>query len=254
MEEQKFEVIGGSLDKSLRGETQLDLKELARESWELTKNRKSEVLQGVLFLFFIAIILAWALQSVFGVTNIETAPPRLLMMIKVAGIIVTAPIIASMLMLGISHSVGSKPPFFLLLKKVLSSVLVILLTLAIAAFTDLSSSLISSVNVLVGFIVLIYLGMATGFSMMLLVEKKLAPSQTIIQSFKVYNRYILPLSFFYLAFVLLFILGMFTFGIVYIWLIPFYFNFKGVLYRELFGVRVAKLDNNKLISESIFHA
>lgn len=254
MEEQKCEVIGGSLEKSLKGETKLDLKALANEAWELTKNRKSEVLQGVLFIFFIALVLAWALQSVFGVTNIETAPPRILMVIKIAGIIATAPIVATMLLLGISHSVDSRPPFLLLLKKVLSSMLVILLTLAIAALSDLSSSLVSSVNGLIGFIVLIYLGMATGFSIMLLVEKKLPPSQTIIQSFKVYNRYILPLSFFYLASAVFFILGMFTFGIAYIWLIPFYFNLKGILYRELFGVKVAKVDNNKQNSGSIFHA
>jgi hypothetical protein len=197
VEEQKFEVVGGSLEKSLKGETKIDLKVLAEEAWLLTKNRKSEVLQGVLFIIFIAILLAWLLQSVFGVTDIETAPPRILMGMKMAGLIITAPILATMLLLGISHSVGSKPPFILLLKKILGSVLVILLTLAIAALTDLSSSIVSSVNGSIGFIVLMYLGMATGFSMMLLVEKNLSPSQTIIQSFKVYNRYILPLSFFY---------------------------------------------------------
>lgn len=254
MEEQKFEVLGGSLEKSLKGETKLDLKVLAKEAWVLTQNRKSEVLQGVMFIFFIAIVLAWVLQSVLGVTDFATAPPRILMGIKIAGLIITAPILATMLLLGISHSVGIKPPFFVLFKKIMSSVLVILLTLAIAALTDLSSSLVSSVNAQVGFILLMYLGMATGFSMMLLIEKSLSPSQTIIQSFRVYNRYILPLSFFYLGSALLFVLGMFTFGVAYIWLIPFYFNLKGILYRELFGVRVAKTTSASSTDESIFHA
>lgn len=254
MEEQKFEVLGGSLEKSLNGETKLDLKALAGEAWELTKNRKGELLQGVIFIFFIALVLSIVIQSFFDITDFQNAPPRVLMAIKVAGIIITAPILAAMLLLGISHSVGIKPPFFLLLKKILGSVVVILLALAIAALTDLSSSLVSSVNESIGFILLIYLGMATGFSMMLLVEKNLTLNQTIIQSFKVYNRHILPLSFFYLASVLLFILGMFTFGIVYIWLIPFYFNLKGLLYRELFGVTVAKVNSNDQNGESVFHA
>lgn len=254
MEKPEFEVLGGSLEKSLRGETQLNLKTLAQEAWQLTSDRKSEVLQGVIFIVFMGIILAFILQGVFGVTDINTASTNVLMATRVVLIIITAPIIASMLMLGISHSVGSKPPFFLLLKRVLGSMLVILLTLAIAAFTDVSSSLVSSINPLVGFILLMYLGMATGFSMMLLVEKNLPASQTIIQSFKVYNRYILPLSCFYLASFLLLVLGAFTFGIAYIWLIPFYFNMKGVLYRELFGVKVVKVVNSEQTSESIFHA
>ncbi len=254
MEKTEVEVVGGSYEKSLRGEANLNLDALAKEAWSMTKDRKSEVLQGVVFILFIAIILAWVLQGLFGITDINTASPNILMGVKIAGIIVTAPILASMLMLGISHSVGSKPPFLFLFKRVLGSVLVILLTVAIAAFTDVSSSIVSSINPLVGFIVLMYLGMATGFSIMLLVEKNLRPSQTIIQSFKVYNRYILPLSGFYLGSFLLFIAGAFTFGIAYIWLIPFYFNMKGGLYRELFGVKVAKSSNGNKPQESIFHA
>ncbi|MDU0355084.1 hypothetical protein RS130_15305 [Paraglaciecola aquimarina] len=254
MEEQKFEVIGGSLEKSLNGETRLDLKALAKEAWDLTKDRKYEVMQGVIFIFFIGILLSIVIQSFFGVTDIQTASPEVSMMVKIIGIVITAPIIATMLLLGISHSVGSKPPFLVLFKKILGSVLVILLTLAIAVLTDLSSALASSVSVLIGYIVLVYLGMATGFSMMLLVEKNLAPSQTIIQSFKVYNRFILPLSFFYFASVVLFVLGVFTLGIAYIWLIPFYINLKGILYRELFGVKVAKVDNNTQNNGSVFHA
>ncbi|MGJ8681428.1 MAG: hypothetical protein ACSHXM_13905, partial [Paraglaciecola sp.] len=160
----------------------------------------------------------------------------------------------TMLLLGISHSVGIKPPFFLLFKKIIGSVLVILLALGVAALTDLGSALVSSINASFGFIVLIYLNMALGFSMMLLVEKNVSPNQALIQSFKVYNRYILPLSCFYLVSVFLFIVGIFTFGIMYIWLVPFYCNFKGVLYRELFGVTVAKANTNQQSSESIFHA
>ncbi|MCF2948902.1 hypothetical protein L0668_12345 [Paraglaciecola aquimarina] len=254
MEEQKFEVLGGSLEKSLKGETKLDLKVLASEAWQLTKNRKSEVLQGALFIFFLGVVLSIFIQSFFDVSDIQAVSPNVLMAIKVAGIVITAPIVATMLLLGISHSVGIKPAFFLLFKKLIGSVLIILLALGIAALTDLSSYLVSSINTSIGFIVLIYVGMATGFSMMLLIEKKLSPNQSIIQSFKVYNRYILPLSAFYLGSVVLFIVGMFTFGIMYIWLIPFYFNFKGVLYRELFGVTVAKVNSVKQPSESIFHA
>jgi uncharacterized membrane protein len=103
----------------------------------------------------------------------------------------------------------------------------------------------------------IYLGLATGFSMMLYVEKQLPPSQAIMQSIRVFNRYWIQLSLFYMAAFVLFIIGMFTFGLAYIWIIPFYFNFKGILYRELFGIKVkqpnVEVGNEKQV-DSIFHA
>ena len=122
MEEQKqFEIQGGSLEKSLNGETQLDLKAMAKEAWDLSKNTKTAVLHGVLLLFFIAILFAWLLQSVFGITDLSVVPERMMISLKVAGIIVTTPIIATMFLLGISHSVGIKPRFSSILKNVMGS-------------------------------------------------------------------------------------------------------------------------------------
>ena len=118
MEQKKqFKTEGGSVERSLKGETQLDLKAIAKEAWDLSKNTKTAVLHGVLLLFFIAIIFAWALQSIFGITDLSVVPPQMMISLKVAGIIVTTPIVATMFLLGISHSVGVKPRFLSILKK-----------------------------------------------------------------------------------------------------------------------------------------
>ena len=110
MEQQKqFEIKGGSLEKSLNGETQIDLNAITKEAWDLSKNTKTAVLHGVLLLFFIAIVFAWVLQSMFAITDISLVPPGMMISLKVAGIIVTTPIIATMFLLGISHSVGINP-------------------------------------------------------------------------------------------------------------------------------------------------
>ena len=255
MEQKKqFKIEGGSVEKSLKGETQLDLKAIAKEAWDLSKNTKTAVLHGVLLLFFIAIIFAWALQSIFGITDLSVVPPQMMISLKVAGIIVTTPIVATMFLLGISHSVGVKPRFLSILKKVLGSVLVILLALLLAAMSDLGSLVGSQVNVLSGLAVLFYINLATGFSIMLLVEKKLAPSQCVVQSLKVFHKYWMPLSTFYLAYYCCLILGALSLGFAYIWIIPFFINMKGILYRELFGVKVRDVNNKPNQDEAVFHA
>jgi hypothetical protein len=255
MEEQKqFEIKGGSLEKSLNGETQLDLKAIAKEAWGLSKNTKTAVLHGVLLLFFIAVLFAWVLQSIFGITDLNIVPPRMMISLKVAGVIVTTPIIATMFLLGISHSVGFKPRFLFILKNVMGSVLVILLALLLAAMSDLGSLVGSQISVLLGVAVLFYINLATGFSIMLLVDKKLPPSQCVVQSLKVFHKYWMQLSTFYLAYYCCLFLGALSLGFAYIWIIPFFINMKGVLYRELFGVKVPAVKNQSSPDETVFHA
>lgn len=251
---EQFEIQGGSLEKSLKGEVSLDLKAIAKEAWELSRHTKTPMLQGLLLLFFIAIVFAWILQSVLGFSDLNLVPPSTMLALKVAGVVVTTPIIASIFLIGISHSVGIKPQFFNVLKNILGSVLVILLALLLAAMSDLGSLLGSQINILFGLILLFYINLATGFAIMLLVEKRLAPSQCIIQSAKVFHRYWLPLLFYYVAYYSCLFLGIFTFGFAYIWIVPFFINMKGILYRELFGIKVKRSDNATSSDEAVFHA
>ncbi|WP_340680815.1 hypothetical protein [Paraglaciecola sp.] len=248
MKEDEFHNLGGSIEQSLQGNTKLDLKALAKEAWMLTQQAKSGLLQGAMIIVLLGLLLISGLQHFFEVEDWATAPPKVRLILQVSLTIITAPFVAAMLMIGISHSVGEKPTFSLVLKKVINSALVILLALLVSVLVDLGFALF----LLPG----IYLGLATGFAMMLYIEKQLPPSQAILQSIKVFNRYWPQLSLFYVITILLFTLGMFTFGFAYIWIIPFYFNFKGVLYRELFGIKIkmVKADSLNNQGDSIFHA
>ncbi|WP_299074262.1 hypothetical protein [uncultured Paraglaciecola sp.] len=253
MDQQQFKIQGGSLEKSLKGETQLDLKTIATEAWSLSRNTKTAVLHGVLLLFFIAIVFAWGLSKL-GFSDVNTIPPNMMLTLKLAGIILSTPIIATMFLLGISHSVGIKPKFSTILKNLIGSVLLILLALLLAALADVSSLLGSQISVVLGVAVLFYVNLATGFAIMLLVEKKLAPSQCVLQSMQVFHKYWLPISIYYILYYLCLFLGMFSLGFAYIWIIPFFINMKGILYRELFGVkvRIVKVQSNP--DETVFHA
>jgi uncharacterized membrane protein len=245
-EEKQFEIQGGSLEKSLNGETRIELNAIFKEAWELSKNRKSEILQGAMLILVVTMFIFWGLLYYFDVSDLTQVPPKMEITFQILFIVFSTPIIVAMLLVGMYHSVGVKPSFIALLKYSLGSALVILLALLVAALTDIGMRLL----ILPG----LYLSMATGFSLMLLVDKKLAPSQAILQSIKVFNQYWLALSIFYIVSLVAFVVGMFSFGVAYIWIIPFYVNFKGVLYRELFGVKVLSVKNKSNPDEGIFHA
>lgn len=237
MEDKKYRNIGGNIESSLQGHTKLDLKVIAKEAWILTQTAKSGLLQGSVIVVALSLLLVMLLQNIFNVEDWATAPPRVRLMLQISVTVITAPVVAALFMLGMSHGVGEKPSFPIVLKRVINSAVVILIALLVSFLVDLGFTLF----LLPG----IYLGFATGFSMMLYIEKQLPPSQAIIQSIKIFNRYWLPLTGFYVATFLLFLIGMLTFGFAYIWIIPFYFNVKGVLYRELFGIRVTMMKNDK---------
>ncbi|MEP0354945.1 hypothetical protein [Paraglaciecola sp.] len=253
MKQEECKVVGGSYEKSINGETRIDLKTLSVEAWELSKKGKAEVMQGVMLMLFIVMAFVWVLQSIFGIADMSAISPRTQVTMELGFIVITAPIIAAMLLIGMFRSVGLKPSFLPLLKRAFGSFVIILLALLLAILVDVAGQVLSLAGLFFGIVTTVYLGMATGFSMMLLIEKQLAPKDTIIQSFKVFNRHWPSLSLFYIGSLVLFLLGMLTFGVAYIWLIPFYFNLKGVLYRELFGVNVKKHDK-KPKQETIFNA
>jgi uncharacterized membrane protein len=249
VKQNKYDQVGGSVENSLQGGANLDIKILAKEAWNLSQTRKGSLLQGALLIFALVLLCIGVLEHIFDIQDWALAPPNVQLALQIVVTIVTAPLIAAMFMTGISHSVGERPAFSAVLRRIINSALVVFIAVLILVIVYLGFALFLVPG--------IYLGLATGFSMMLYVEKQLPPSQAIMQSIRVFNRYWIQLSLFYMAAFVLFIIGMFTFGLAYIWIIPFYFNFKGILYRELFGIKVkqpnVEVGNEKQV-DSIFHA
>jgi hypothetical protein len=240
--------LGGSLEKSLAGQVKLDLIALGKEAWQMTHSNKSGMLQASLFMLAVTLILISVLAHIFVVPNWFEATPEARLTLQVSITIITTPFLAAMLLLGIAHSVGKKPSLGQALQRAFKSSVIIVLALLL--------SLLVNIGLVFLLVPGIYFGLASGFAMMLVVEKGLAMRQAIMQSLLVFNRYWLPISVFYGFALLLLMAGTFTFGLAYIWIIPFYFNFKGVLYRELFGITVKGQTTSPTnpAGDSIFHA
>ncbi|MCY7293877.1 hypothetical protein [Alteromonas sp. a30] len=249
MEDNRY-TIGGSLESALKGEFTFSAESVLKEGWEITKNGKSVLLLGVLLIFWITAGFSLFLYQFteFG-KNPEGETAFLNQFLMEASLtVLLAPFFAALEMTGISNSIRaiSRPSFI---------------------FHFVPKTLILSVaSLLVGFVVQIgfaflilpgiYLLMASSFTIPLILDKGFTPVRALVTSISVVNRRLLEFMKVFGFFALLGVICAMTFGIALIWTLPFYYNVKGVLYRDIFGVQVKVLPNNneKLKSDNIFHA
>lgn len=247
MSENKFIVVGGSIDKTLNGDTKLDLKKLLAEAWNLTATTKWVLVQSVLMVFSIALILVLIGLKAFAIDDLNNIPANTSLFLDMFLTAILAPMLTGIMVMGINHSVGgcSRPGH--LFQFISKALLLGTTALMISVLIQLGLMLI-----LPG----IYIAAASSFALPLVVEKKLSPGQAIMLSIKAFNKFWLQLIIVYAAFLMAFVASLFTFGIALIWIAPLYYNMKGVLYRELFGVNVTKQVTTLPTAndESVFHA
>ena len=246
MSEEKF-VVGGSLEKTLKGETQLGFKQLLAEAWKITAYTKGVLLQSVLLILCLALVLVVLGLKIFAVEDVQNIPRNVGMLLDMLLTGLTAPLITGVMMMGINHSIGLRSKPAMLFNYLAQGVWLAITALMVSVFIQFGLILI-----LPG----LYLGAACSFALPLLVEKNLRPGQAILTSIRAFNKCWLVLSVFYLMFAVLFLASVFTFFIALIWVLPFYYNMKGVLYREIFGVNVSaeQLNASATKDELVIHA
>ncbi|WP_341504125.1 hypothetical protein [Gallaecimonas sp. GXIMD4217] len=223
--------LGGDPDKALRGEIQLDMKAILKEAWQ--HSRQGSLAMTVTFL---ALGLGWygldvllaGLAPALGLPQ-EHLGLALFSQLLILGL--TAPLITGLHMLGIFRSVGIPPSFRqalawyplasrLSLAALLSSVLVQL---------GLSLFLLPGLFLLVAFC----------FTLPLVADKGLSPLAALRLGLHLAVRYGWQILLVQLLGGLALMAGVLSFGLLFVWAVPWYFNLHGVLYRELFGVRLA---------------
>tara|TARA_R110002124_G_scaffold48974_1_gene143999 strand:- start:532 stop:1245 length:714 start_codon:yes stop_codon:yes gene_type:complete len=103
------------------------------------------------------------------------------------------------------------------------------------ATAELAISLLTQVGMTLFILPAIYIFITTIFAKLLIADKQLRPFLAIKTSIQMCNQYLLQLTVLFAIFLVLFLIGMLTFGIAFIWVIPLYYNVTGILYNDLFG-------------------
>lgn len=235
------------LEKTLAKQYQFDAKSLFIRANNLVKDNFSSLFQASLVLFITLVLLGAIAQQFITVYEDGTYSFEHESIIEITAIVVLAPLITGLYMMGVSHARGHKTSVFSLFHYIPA--------LLILALTHLVNNIIVQLGLVLLIVPGVYLWMATSFSLMLVADKSLTPIRAIILSCRVFNAYWSKLITIFAIFFLIFLTVPMTLGLSLIWVLPLYFSMLGLLYQELIGEEhVSTDDSQPQTNESSFDA
>ncbi|CAH0525976.1 hypothetical protein [Vibrio hippocampi] len=250
-------IVGGSVERALSGQYELKIGNVFKEAWRATLKHFMSFSPSVLFLivaqagiFYIALKLQLGDLSVildaFQDPNLLTE--NIFQSIFIANFsyeVISAPLYAGLSLMAMSHIVGLTTKTSHIAKGLQFTVPVIIATLISLLLQGVMSMLLPFVSM--------YLSLAFSQSLLLICEKRMTPMQSLLTSLRAVNKKILVLSLIYFVLVVMFLFATAFYGLGLILFLPFFFHVKGILYREMFGVRltvVASAESNHDIPQT----
>jgi len=243
--------VGGSIESALKGDYQIDVKAILTESWQQTLKSRLAINLGLLFSLVLGMLVSFVASSYLGGIENVIADPQAGMLLNIVVTIAIWPFMAGVEMMGVQHAVGMK-----------THAKMIFTFLNRASWVVLSA-LLTSVLISVGFQLFIapgiFLAVTLSLTVPLVIEKKMMPMKAVVLSIKTLRFKFFPLLALYsfllsllvvllLPFVFLLDssvapLGIMIFLIGISFLAPLFYNAKGIIYREVFGITIASNDS-----------
>ncbi|MBA5763483.1 hypothetical protein H2O73_14055 [Vibrio sp. 404] len=241
--------LGGSIERAISGNYELKAGDVFREAWAQTVKNFLSFSPAIIILmfvqlgvFYIALKLQLGDPSVIfdGLTNPEAFNQTIVQAIYIANFsyeVISAPIYAGICLMAMSHSAGltTKPRH--IGKGLQYTIPVILATLFSLMLQGIAGMLLPFLSM--------YLSLAFSNSILLICEKKVPPMQSLLLSLRAVNKKIFVLSGIYIMVMLMFIAGAMFYGIGLIFVLPFFFHVKGIIYRNMFGIKLKIVASEK---------
>jgi hypothetical protein len=238
--------VGGSVESALKGDYTIDVKAIMSEAWKSTLQARTSINVAVLVTLLFGMLISFLLSSTVGGIEAVLNDPQAGMILKVIVTVFISPFLGGIEMLGVLHAVKVKTKsmqMFSFLKRA-----------NWVALCALMTSLVISVGFQLFIIPGIFLAVVLSVSLPLVIEKKMMPMKAIIISVKALRFKWLPILAIYsgLFFILTLSLlpaismmdsemapiGFVIFFFTLSYQIPLFYNVKGILYREIFGISV----------------
>ncbi|USD66557.1 hypothetical protein [Vibrio sp. SCSIO 43136] len=234
--------LGGSLETALSGKYELSVASVIQEAWKFTIRHFLNFSPAILTLVAIQVAIFYvALDLQYGDAKIlldivkdpSLIDDRFVQSIFVANFsyeVIGAPLYAGISLMAMSHAAGLKTKVRHITKGLQFTVPVILATLFSMLLQGIASVLLPFVS--------FYLTLAFSHSILLICEKRVPPMQSLLISLRAVNKKLIPIAGIYTILGLMFVVAMLMSGLGLIFVVPFYFHVKGVLYRNMFGIRL----------------
>ena len=158
-------------------------------------------------------------------------------------LLVTPPLATGLLMMGVNHSIGLKSTSFDLFSYInitlKLSLAAMMINLAVNLMSTFLGVLFNEAGLILSFLIMFYLKMSFCLVYPLIAEKKVSAALALTLSFKLVNKNAGQFTILLMLFLFLFIFGLLTSGIGLLFVIPFYVNTLGLVYRQICGVTIS---------------
>ncbi|MCG9559290.1 MULTISPECIES: hypothetical protein [Vibrio] len=241
--------LGGSIDRALSGDYELKATAVFQEAWKQTISHFLSFSPAIVALMFVQLAIFYiALKLQLGdpavildaVIDPEAFTPQIVESIFIANFsyeVVSAPIYAGISLMAMSHAAGLQTKTRHIGKGLQFTVPVILVTLFSLMLQGIAGMILPFLS--------IYFSLAFSHAILLICDKKVPPMQSLLLSLRAVNKKILTIASIYLMVMLMFIIAAMMYGIGLIFVLPFFFHVKGILYREMFGIKLKLIASDR---------
>lgn len=246
MENNKLINVGGNIESAEQGQYSIDIKLVLQEAWSLTHKSRLPIIAGALICTVITLFIVFIASQYLGGVENALKDMQAQYIINILVTLVVSPFIAGIEMMGVFHAVGLKTQPKLVFSFLNKG--------AVIAICALLSSTLSSLGFNLLILPGIFLLVTLSLTVPLVVEKNIMPIKAIILSVKslrfqffkllaIYGILFMALLLSTFPLLLLFKSGFEIIGVAFLlfaltYLAPLFYNTKGILYREIFGVQL----------------
>ncbi|EJU9689262.1 hypothetical protein V9J77_002781 [Vibrio cholerae] len=234
--------LGGSVEKALSGSYELKVGDVLKEAWGITVKHFINFTPAIFALILVQLaIFYFAFKLQIGDLSVILSvfqeggalPEGLVQAMFIANFsyeVISAPIYAGISLMAMSHAVGLKTQTRHITKGLQFTIPVILATLFSLLLQGVAGMILPFLSM--------YLSVAFSNSLLLICEKKVPPMQSLLLSLRAVNKKIFPLIAIYSILMVLFMMAVLLYGIGLVLFLPFFFHVKGIIYRNMFGIRL----------------
>lgn len=227
----------GSVENAIKGEYDFSIGGVISEAWALTGGAKWPVFLAFVFYFIVAAgymaVMVAAMMGAGAASEDPAAAIVIQLVLQIGMYLVVLPLVFGIMILGIKRAVGapmSPSSIFGYYSKTLSL---------------LGTLILVNIMVMIGLVLLvipgIYLMVAYGMAMPLVVEKGMSPWQAMEVSRKAITHRWFSFFGLWIVMSLIMMISMIPLGIGLIWTMPMMVIAFGVIYRNMFGVEASTI-------------
>lgn len=236
------------LEKHLNGGYTFDIKRIVSRASQLSRVNTFTIFTSLALMMTLTILFCLILFSVYDIASVEqliTAQDSGLGVSLLLFNIALAPMWGGIAMISLYSVREQKATAMMVFSFFAFLPQLGLISLLVDTLAQLGLQLL--------FIPAFYVYMASTFIVPLIIDKRLHPFKAIALSVKMTNAYLFPMALVYLSFLALIIAGFLSLFIGFIWIIPFIYNVRAVLYNDLFHSASDSVDTKQETTD-IFNA